>query len=104
MSGVFTNRPTLAQKLIDAGRESCERVWTFPFDADFDSDLESKVADVVQCTTEGKGDHILAARFLSRFVPEDIAWAHVDLSSAIFFLMIRRPPRSTLFPYTTLFR
>src|SRR5438552_11039131 len=25
-------------------------------------------------------------------------------SSSIFFLMIRRPPRSTLFPYTTLFR
>src|SRR6266571_4269924 len=24
--------------------------------------------------------------------------------SLIFFLMIRRPPRSTLFPYTTLFR
>src|ERR1041385_9541236 len=26
------------------------------------------------------------------------------LSSYFFFLMIRRPPRSTLFPYTTLFR
>src|SRR2546430_5817557 len=26
------------------------------------------------------------------------------LSSTFFFLMIRRPPRSTLFPYTTLFR
>src|SRR3712207_8476034 len=26
------------------------------------------------------------------------------LSFSIFFLMIRRPPRSTLFPYTTLFR
>src|SRR5215217_8334365 len=25
-------------------------------------------------------------------------------SSFVFFLMIRRPPRSTLFPYTTLFR
>src|ERR1051326_9405020 len=25
-------------------------------------------------------------------------------SSFLFFLMIRRPPRSTLFPYTTLFR
>src|SRR6266487_4812384 len=25
-------------------------------------------------------------------------------TSAIFFLMIRRPPSSTLFPYTTLFR
>src|SRR6266567_9416728 len=26
------------------------------------------------------------------------------LWSVVFFLMIRRPPRSTLFPYTTLFR
>src|SRR3712207_7249701 len=26
------------------------------------------------------------------------------LEDEIFFLMIRRPPRSTLFPYTTLFR
>src|SRR5256885_3873719 len=26
------------------------------------------------------------------------------MSSFFFFLMIRRPPRSTLFPYTTLFR
>src|SRR3712207_7175596 len=26
------------------------------------------------------------------------------ITSFIFFLMIRRPPRSTLFPYTTLFR
>src|SRR3712207_7142648 len=29
-------------------------------------------------------------------------WTKYRLS--IFFLMIRRPPRSTLFPYTTLFR
>src|SRR3712207_9422588 len=27
-----------------------------------------------------------------------------DLTTFLFFLMIRRPPRSTLFPYTTLFR
>jgi leucyl aminopeptidase len=82
MSSVFTNRPTLANKLVEAGRSSGERVWNFPLDADFDSDLESKVADVVQCAVDGKGDHILAARFLSRFVPENVAWAHVDLSSA----------------------
>src|SRR5690554_8206716 len=28
----------------------------------------------------------------------------VSFSYLFFFLMIRRPPRSTLFPYTTLFR
>jgi len=37
---------------------------------------------VVQCSVEGKGDHILATRFLSRFVPEGTPWAHIDLSSA----------------------
>lgn len=81
MSGVLTNRPELAEKLVAAGRASGERVWNFPFDADFDGDLESKVADIVQCSVDGKGDHILATRFLNRFVPEDVAWAHVDLSS-----------------------
>src|SRR5690554_7248865 len=29
---------------------------------------------------------------------------YMRYSSSFFFLMIRRPPRSTLFPYTTLFR
>src|SRR3954462_2159094 len=29
---------------------------------------------------------------------------HTPPSPSLFFLMIRRPPRSTLFPYTTLFR
>lgn len=82
MSGVLTNTPALVPKLLEAGRSSGERVWNFPFDADFDSDIESKVADVVQCAVDGKGDHILATRFLSRFVPQQIPWAHVDLSSA----------------------
>src|SRR6202166_3272529 len=30
--------------------------------------------------------------------------SEIDCFSFFFFLMIRRPPRSTLFPYTTLFR
>src|SRR3712207_9135249 len=29
---------------------------------------------------------------------------YIVVSTYFFFLMIRRPPRSTLFPYTTLFR
>ncbi len=57
-------------------------MWNFPFDADYDNELDSKVADIVQCAVDGKGDHILATRFLSRFVPENLPWAHVDLSSA----------------------
>ncbi len=80
-SGVFTNRPQWSEALVAAGRDSGERVWSFPLDEDFDSDLESTVADVMQCTVDSKGDHILAARFLQRFIG-DLPWVHVDLSSA----------------------
>ena len=62
--------------------DSGERVWGFPLDEDYDSDIESRVADVAQCAVEGKGDHIHAARFLQRFVPGELPWVHVDLAAA----------------------
>lgn len=80
-SGAFTNRPQWIPTLIEAGRASGERVWPFPMDKDYDTQLESKVADIKQCSTEGEADHILAARFLNRFVDKAIPWVHVDLSS-----------------------
>ncbi len=82
MSGVFTNRDALRETLHAAGTASGERVLAFPMPADYDSEIESRVADVAQCAVDGKGDHILAARFLRRFVPESTPWVHVDLSSA----------------------
>jgi leucyl aminopeptidase len=80
-SGVFSNRTAANRLLIDAGVASGERVWPFPMDDDFDELIKSDVADVKQCSVETQGDHILAARFLQRFVPSDIPWIHVDLSS-----------------------
>ena len=82
MSGVFTNRAPLRAILEAAGSRAGERVWTLPMPADFDDDLDSPVADVVQCLLDGKGDHIYASRFLSHFVADGIPWVHVDLSSA----------------------
>jgi leucyl aminopeptidase len=81
-AGAFTNRPDLHEWLQCAGRESGERVWCFPMDEDFDAALDSKVADVQQCTADSKGDHILAARFLSRFVAAGVPWVHVDLAAS----------------------
>jgi leucyl aminopeptidase len=81
-SGAFTNRARLHERLQEVGRDCGERVWCFPMDEDFDVELESPIADVMQCTMDSKGDHILAARFLSRFVAKDVPWVHVDLSAA----------------------
>ncbi|HED39220.1 MAG TPA: leucyl aminopeptidase family protein [Chromatiales bacterium] len=80
-SGGFTNRDVLIDAVISAGRKSGERVWPFPIDKDFDDELKSDIADVKQCTLGGEADHILASRFLQRFVA-DTPWLHLDLSSA----------------------
>jgi leucyl aminopeptidase len=83
MSGIFARPPALAATAVAAGATSGERVWNFPLDADYDGELESRIADVMQCTPDSKADHILAARFLSRFVPEAIPWIHMDLAAAV---------------------
>ncbi len=81
-SGVFSNRETLNNTLTTAGRDSGERVWPFPLDKDFDESLKSTIADTLQCTLEGEADHILAARFLRRFVNADSHWVHIDLAAS----------------------
>ncbi|HQR61202.1 MAG TPA: leucyl aminopeptidase family protein, partial [Methylophilaceae bacterium] len=81
-SGILGNRPELLCKAVGAGRAAGERLCAFPFDADYDTDLDSNIADIKQCTLDGGADHILAARFLSRFIEHDVPWLHVDLSSS----------------------
>jgi leucyl aminopeptidase len=80
-SGIFGNRDALLQLAVGAGKQSGERLCAFPLDEDYEAALDSKVADIKQCTLEGEADHILAARFLQRFVA-DLPWLHIDLSAS----------------------
>lgn len=80
-SGVFATSSELSHLAVGAGEASGERVCVFPLDADYEAVLESKVADIKQCTLDGEADHILAARFLKRFT-HDAAWLHMDLSAS----------------------
>lgn len=81
MSGIVANRESLAQQMVEAGASSGERVVAFPYAEDYDSELDSEIADIKQCTMDSDADHILAARFLGRFIEGDVPWCHVDLSS-----------------------
>jgi leucyl aminopeptidase len=82
MSGVIGNRPELLCTAVDAGNTAGERIVAFPYDEDYESDLDSDIADIKQCTLEGGADHIHAARFLGKFIENDVAWLHTDLSAA----------------------
>ena len=81
-SGVISNKSELASMAVGAGAASGERVASFPYDEDYEEDLRSQIADIKQCTLEGGPDHIHAARFLGKFVENDVPWLHVDLSSS----------------------
>ena len=80
-SGVLGNREKLLQQAVLAGQQSGERLCAFPLDEDYEVALDSKVADIKQCTLDGEADHILAGLFLKRFV-DDTPWLHVDLSAS----------------------
>jgi leucyl aminopeptidase len=81
-SGVLGNREGLLQQAVQAGQQSGERLCAFPMDDDYEAALDSKVADIKQCTLDGEADHILAARFLKRFLEHDVPWLHVDLCAS----------------------
>ena len=81
-SGVFGTTDELAQRAVSMGKQSGERLCAFPQDEDYEVELDSKVADIKQCTLAGEADHILATRFLKRFVEHDTPWLHVDLSAS----------------------
>jgi leucyl aminopeptidase len=80
-SGVLGNREEQLQRAVSVGKQTGERLCAFPLDEDYEAALDSKVADIKQCTLDGEADHILASRFLKRFVG-DTPWLHVDLSAS----------------------
>ncbi|MDB5810693.1 MAG: Leucyl aminopeptidase [Betaproteobacteria bacterium] len=80
-SGVFATSDELGAQAVAAGRKAGERICVFPQDDDYDSALDSKIADVKQCTLDSDPDHILATRFLKRFVGA-VPWLHMDLSAS----------------------
>jgi leucyl aminopeptidase len=81
-SAVFTNRANWHPRLKRNGEHCGERVWPFPIGKEFLAELESEVADIMQCSPNPHGDHILAGSFLAEFVEHDTPWVHVDLAAS----------------------
>jgi leucyl aminopeptidase len=77
-AGMFTNDDKLAQRLIEAGNETGERVWRMPLGPEYDKMIDSKFADMKN--TGGRhGGAITAAQLLQRFVGKT-PWAHLDIA------------------------
>jgi leucyl aminopeptidase len=75
----FTHSDALGAELDALGREVQDPVWRLPLFEDYRHQLDSQIADLLNCSTSGFGGAITAALFLDAFVPKSVEWLHLDL-------------------------
>ncbi|MDP1026131.1 leucyl aminopeptidase family protein [Sphingomonas sp. KR1UV-12] len=76
---LFTDDEALSAELLAAGTAVDDPLWRLPLWDGYDEMLKSDVADLVNAPDGGFAGSITAALFLRRFVPKDVAWAHLDV-------------------------
>lgn len=79
LPALFANSDALAGAMLDAGDGVKDPLWRLPLWDGYDEMLKSDIADMVNAPDGPFAGPITAALFLRRFVPKDIAWAHLDL-------------------------
>jgi leucyl aminopeptidase len=78
LPAMFSNRDDLADSILDAARGIEDPVWRMPLWEPYDEMLKSDIADAANASNSSMAGCIIAAMFLKKFVPEDVAWAHFD--------------------------
>ena len=79
-AGLFSNNDKLSKKLFKSGTLSKEHIWRLPLGDEYDNDINSNRADILNTGTTRWGGSITAAHFIKRFVENNIPWAHIDIA------------------------
>lgn len=77
-AGVFSNNDELAERLSEASKSVSENTWRMPLPAQYEKQIDSKIADIRNIGGRPAGS-ITAALFLQRFV-NNVPWAHLDIA------------------------
>lgn len=80
MPAFFANRDELVNQVLASAKKVQDPMWNLPLYQPYKQDLKSTVADICNISARPYAGAIMAALFLQHFVPDDIAWAHVDMS------------------------
>jgi len=78
LPATFANCDDLAAELESAARDFEDPLWRMPLWDPYDELLKSDIADFANASSSPMAGCITAAMFLKRFVPDEIAWAHLD--------------------------
>lgn len=91
VAAYFANQENLAQGLARAGEQSRDPLWRLPLYQAYERYLKSEIADICNASTGPYAGAITAALYLKQFVPDDIPWAHFDVSAWNFDRLPGRP-------------
>ncbi len=79
-AGLFCDDAALTGRLEAAAERSGERLWRMPLHPEYREMMKSPVADIVNSNPNRKAHPIQGAAFLTYFVKEGTAWAHIDIA------------------------
>ncbi len=82
IAALFSNDTGLASAIIAAGAETGEMFWELPLYRPYAKGLRAPAADLRNIVGDRWGGAIIAALFLQNWVPEDLAWAHLDIAGS----------------------
>ena len=78
LPALFANQDDLLKAVEAAASDAEDPLWRMPLWDGYDDMLKSDIADLANATGSSMAGCITAALFLRRFVPKEIAWAHLD--------------------------
>jgi leucyl aminopeptidase len=79
-AGLWCEDDGLRRRIESASAASGERVWRMPMHKDYRDMMKSSIADIVNSAPVRDAHPVQGAAFLSYFVREGVAWAHLDIA------------------------
>jgi leucyl aminopeptidase len=83
-AGVMGSTESVAAEVAAVMREAGEPAWAMPLPDELRKGLDSPVADLANVSGDRYGGMLVAGLFLREFVPEGVAWAHLDIAGPAF--------------------
>jgi leucyl aminopeptidase len=83
-AGVMASTDEVAAEIASVMREAGEPAWAMPFPEELRKGLDSTVADLANVSADRGGGMMVGGLFLKEFVPDGIAWAHLDIAGPAF--------------------
>ena len=84
VAGILGTNGDLIKRVIAAGESHGEAFWELPLVEEYRESLKTPYADINNIAAGGVAGAITAALFLREFVPENVAWAHLDIAGPMF--------------------